>query len=227
MFHLVLYLLVSRDRTQLKLASSQREGLIQMIPKARRSGADFQFNWIPETQPPHQESCLFPTSGPCFSCSSFHCQPSLSHVEERWLPAGLGIPLAAWQLPVEIEPVSHWPTLGHVITSELILESLIGQAVISSKSQAVGWLHPITWTEILSLPVAPQSKMVELLGREGSLCFHYNQHVGCFPQKELPFWKMLGYRPKCTSIFLRDKQLVTHDLGIKLWFLPHNLMKSF
>lgn len=184
MFHLVLYLLVSRDRTQLKLASFQR-GLVQMIPKARRSGADFQSNWIPETQPPHQESCLFPTSGPCFSCSSFHCQPSLSHVEERWLPAGLGIPLAAWQLPMEIEP-----TLGHVITSELILESLIGQAVVCSKSQAVGWLHPSMWTEILSLPVAPQSKMVELLGREGSLCFHYNQHVGCFPHKRnFPFGK--------------------------------------
>lgn len=190
MFHLVLYLLVSRDRTQLKLASSQREGLVQMIPKASRSGSDFHSSRIPETQPPHQESCLFSTSGPCFSWSSFHCQPSLSHVEARWLPAGLGIPLAAWQLPMETEPVSHWPTLGHVIISELILESLIGQAVVYSKSQAVGWLHPSTWTEILSLPVAPQSKNGELLGREGILGFHYNQHVGCFPRKRnFPFGK--------------------------------------
>lgn len=98
-------------------------------------------------------------------------------MEARWLPAGLGIPPAAWQLPTEIEPVSHWPTLGHVIISELILESLIGQAVVCSESQAVGWLHPSMCPEILPLPVAPQSKE-ELLGREGSLRFHYNQHVG-------------------------------------------------
>lgn len=128
---LVIHLLVSRNRNPTQIGFIPKRSFGSYDCKGKRKWVWLSVQLDPRASATSPGISFFPFLGFVFLGLFF----IYSQACPMWQQDGCRQVLSSLQQPgnshTKSEPVSHWPRLGHVTISELILESLIGQTVVT------------------------------------------------------------------------------------------------